>query len=223
MEIPLDQLLWRTKGKNWEYCFLSKPRNVPSESWWLFFQDLTKEVTTFEPVDFVTGEFQIKSRIHVFAATRFVDKENTDEFGRDTEQVVVWFPDNPNHLEVLPKDWGLQVTRQLNQAVLSHEKLDTLSDSDDQSPEVIFQEIIKLHPVRLLIEGEPSSGRGFVTLKKKSPLKPKQILRDLRFRISATVVSAILLFLLFSQTCVKTKDTSKKSNLDSPPSLNSSE
>ncbi len=102
----MDAVLWRTRGKDWGYCFLLVPEELrPSGAFEIWNQVFAAERPTVTE-HYVFGR---AARSLQYVGVTFEDTERRDRFGRPICHYVMWFfsdTDPKLALETLPVDWG---------------------------------------------------------------------------------------------------------------------
>ncbi len=100
VQLKLEHLLWRTRGRHWDYLFLVEPHARYGQGWY----SLHKEVfADSEPRPegerYVLGELldeQSRQRM-VFVGTVFLDDHRRDAFGRPIAHYMVWLRPDKDH------------------------------------------------------------------------------------------------------------------------------
>ncbi|MDF1862135.1 MAG: hypothetical protein P1U87_18105 [Verrucomicrobiales bacterium] len=143
VSINTNELLWRTKGRSWEYCFLLVPE-MDQESWWAFYQQVRSELRGGADSSCTVGLFELSNGTRrPFVASLYLDTKNVDASGRATEQFVSWFPNNGDVQ-------GSNVPVNLAQSVSDHfrpilqsDPLAMMTDEKDgETPEQVFRSIV---------------------------------------------------------------------------------
>ena len=109
-------VLWRTRGRDWDYTFVLVPQ-VPAQLDWYdvhttVFRDLAPRREPASRYGRLTGLFFS----YPYVATAFLDPLLKDEAERAVAHYLVWFPQPEDDLAVppaLPLDWGLQLVESL--------------------------------------------------------------------------------------------------------------
>lgn len=113
VEINLENVLWRTRGRLWDYTFVLHPLYPSAVNWYdvhsKVFAGLTPAAV---PVSrggvVVDGEEE-----HPFVATAFLDPVHRDAAGRPVAHYLIWFLqfNQPFGSSLnLPNNWGQQLT-----------------------------------------------------------------------------------------------------------------
>lgn len=106
MRVAPANLLWRTRGRTWDYTFVLRPIEPPRKQWYDTYRLLFDALTPTTPEQpHVTRHGLIG--FTPYLATTFCDREARDEAGRPIVHAIAWFPGSfpPG----LPVDWGQQV------------------------------------------------------------------------------------------------------------------
>lgn len=137
LTIPVNELLWRTRGKHWEYCFLILPQ-VDRGSWWRFYREVRAELNISPEGDEVIGTLiDREGNQRPYLASVFLDAKLSDAAGRETEQFVVWFPESLDEAD-LPANLARTVSEHFSKAI-SSTKMTELTDDSEESPETHFR------------------------------------------------------------------------------------
>lgn len=155
MTIHTDELLWRTRGRHWEYCFVLVPEEISQESWWTFYQEVMRQVPDSEGSTFAGYCRYSDGRRIPFFASVFLDTQNVDAAGRSTEQFVVWFPKNCDLIAGRhPLNLARGVTEHLS-PILEKEPFIAMKDeATGETPEQLFRLMGGLSCSTFLIETE---------------------------------------------------------------------
>jgi len=116
IHIGLNQLLWRTRGLNWDYSFLLRPTK-PIVTWYGFIEKVFASQTPTTTPKYVARFLDDGVHRHFFHATLFVDPARQDAAGRPIAHYLAWFPSNVPELEVvdsIPTEWGNRVVETLS-------------------------------------------------------------------------------------------------------------
>lgn len=137
MRIDLDSVLWRTRGRTWDYRFVLRPVHPHIETWYDFHADAFSGVTPGRDPINVGGVLHTSGRTEVpFVATTFQDPTLRDAAGRPVVHYLVWFPTVSGvsaYLEV-PEDWGLQFVQAFGDEWKTAFSSDGASDDDLLEP-----------------------------------------------------------------------------------------
>lgn len=114
MRIDLDRVLWRTRGRGWDYSFTLVPAHPQIEAWYDFHADAFSDTTPGRGPSNVGGVLVRAAGEQIpFVATTFQDATLRDAAGRPVAHYLVWFPSlsgNPTEFEI-PADWGSHVVQ----------------------------------------------------------------------------------------------------------------
>lgn len=114
MRIDLDSVLWRTRGREWDYSFVLRPAHPHIETWYDFHADVFAGTTPGTAPSVTGGFLRLGDGDEVpFIATSFQDATLRDAAGRPIAHYLIWFPNTPGRpteYEVTA-DWGAQVVR----------------------------------------------------------------------------------------------------------------
>ncbi len=143
VSIPAGEILWRTRGRNWEYCFLLTP-GIDRGSWWRFYREVKAELNLSPSGDQAVGK--IKDRAgneHIYLASIYLDSKLIDAAGRETEQFVVWFPTHGNFPEAgvpenLARAWSGHFA-----SIINSKELTNLTDHDEAGADTIFKSLLE--------------------------------------------------------------------------------
>lgn len=110
--IDSDAILWRTRGKHWDYAFVRTPRRVKLDGWYDFHtQTFSGALPTSQPMN--KGFIALVDGRHIpCVCTAFQDTDRVDIAGRPISHFITWFPDQASSksgIVSLPCDWGRQV------------------------------------------------------------------------------------------------------------------
>lgn len=138
--IKTSELLWRTKGLNWEYSFVLLPE-IDRGSWWRFYREVKAKLDFSQHGDQALGTLiDREGNEHPYIASAVLDSVHLDSAGRETEQFVVWFP-KENQESCLPVNLAGSVAEQM-EPFLNSKKMRALSDSDSDSPAEILKDLL---------------------------------------------------------------------------------
>ncbi len=106
LEVKLSQVLWRTRGRTWDYAFVLRPSKPQREQWYDAYRSIFSGLTPAAPGELTRTRHGVFGR-SAYVATTFCDPQACDEAGRPIAHSVAWFP---GYLpEALPADWGQQI------------------------------------------------------------------------------------------------------------------
>ncbi len=90
LHLKVKDLLYRTRGRDWDYAFLLQPAPLLSEGWYTIHRRIFANVEpTPEPL-LLRGTLAI-GQGHPFFASAFTDQERRDHQGRPVAHYLVWF------------------------------------------------------------------------------------------------------------------------------------
>jgi Peptidase of plants and bacteria len=142
ISIPVNEILWRTRGRNWEYCFLLTP-TIDRGSWWRFYREVKAALSLSSSGDQAIGKIKDRAgQEHVYLASLYLDSQLIDAAGRDTEQFVVWFP-SQNHFPEsgVPENLARAFSSYFA-AFINSPELSSLTDHDAAGADTIFKSLL---------------------------------------------------------------------------------
>ncbi|RYZ08120.1 MAG: hypothetical protein EOO73_08635 [Myxococcales bacterium] len=89
LTVSLTDVLYRTRGQDWDYAFLLKPPPLLSEGWYALHRRIFSGVEPSEEPLLLRGELGVGVG-HPFFATVFVDSVRRDSQGRPVAHYVAW-------------------------------------------------------------------------------------------------------------------------------------
>lgn len=110
--VDSNAILWRTRGRHWDYAFVRTPQRIRLDGWYEFHtQTFSGALPTNEPLNrgFMAA---INGRHIPCVCTAFQDMQRTDIAGRPISHFITWFPDQKSSrsgMVALPAEWGRQV------------------------------------------------------------------------------------------------------------------
>lgn len=135
LEFNPSSLLWKTRGKYWEFEFISTPSHPKLDSWWSKFQEVFQDVQVDEEPKIYYGELnfnQSEVRQPYLAAACF-DAEREDWTRRRIQHFLIWFPNSIESAQSLknsvPADWHNQILTHLD-SFLNAEDIFDLSEEE---------------------------------------------------------------------------------------------
>lgn len=177
MRIDLDSVLWRTRGRTWDYGFVLRPVHPHIETWYDFHADAFSGATPGrDPVSVGGVLLTIDGEKVPFVATTFQDPTLRDAAGRPVAHYFVWFPTiagAPADLE-LPADWGPQVVQAFGDEWKTAFSSDGASDDD------------LLAPARSMIKEVPLSDAGGSSIRFDRRVVEKKSVKPSRRRARPT-------------------------------------
>ncbi len=119
VEIDSDAILWRTRGKHWDYAFVRTPKRIKIDGWYEFHtRTFSGVLPTRQPLN--KGYIALISGQRIpCICTAFQDTVRVDIAGRPITHFVTWFPDQKNEQPgqvMLPADWGHQIVARFDAA-----------------------------------------------------------------------------------------------------------
>jgi hypothetical protein len=114
VKINFDHLLWRTRGKDWDYQFVITPKSPHIDGWYSFHKEVfSNREPSQKPINLI-GELVLTTNdnedlSNKFIANCFIDKKKYDTYGRAIKQYLIWFLydyDISDIKRLLSKDWG---------------------------------------------------------------------------------------------------------------------
>lgn len=193
MRIGLDNVLWRTRGRGWDYTFVLRPADPPVMAWYDFHADVFSEVAPGKDPVSTGGYLHLESSKKIpFIATTFQDPTLRDAAQRPIAHYIIWFPKTaakPTEF-VIPVDWGVQVVDAFGEGWHSAFESDGKSDDDLLEPaRAILKEVVLLDQRAALV----TLSRQIIEKKKalnRAPLRKRSFPRLL------AATTAVLLALL---------------------------
>lgn len=112
MHINCCSILWRTRGKFWDYTFLLSPVTPTRDSWYDVYTEIFSLLVPSEEPITRGGRLISASGSHIYLATTFKDNDRLDAVGRAVTHSIAYFLDNEsvgdlNTIDV-PAYWGRQ-------------------------------------------------------------------------------------------------------------------
>lgn len=89
LSLSFTDLLYRTRGHDWDYAFLLQPPPLLSEGWYALHRRMFSGVEPTESPLLIRGELGIGLG-HPFFATTFVDSGRRDSQGRPIAHYLAW-------------------------------------------------------------------------------------------------------------------------------------
>lgn len=212
--LQVSRLLWKTRGRHWDYEFISVPEVPPLPGWMntldeiLGSADAHAEQLLFG--DLVVGNGGSADVSHAFAAIRFLDPERTDWTGRRVQHFGVWFLGAPVQEipELVPIDWHRQALEALAQTFggeevfgMTEAAIRSWRQQHDESRAAYVLRRVRQTPAAV-IDGPIDAGRWrrVGTLKKKSTPRPETtsginptVVRSALIGLTILVVGVLLL------------------------------
>lgn len=200
MRIDLDSILWRTRGREWDYSFVLRPTHPHIETWYDFHTDVFAWTTPGTAPSVTGGFLSLGDGDEVpFIATSFQDSMLRDAVGRPIAHYLIWFPNTrgrPTDYEVTA-DWGAQVVRAFGDEWGSAFAGDGTSEGD------LLATARSLLKEVALVDGEAVrvALKRDVVEKKKPPAGSRMRKSTRWLLLALTVVGVLLLLLLGGLTC----------------------
>jgi hypothetical protein len=116
LELDLHGLLWRTRGRHWDYTFVLRPVLLLADSWYEVHSRIFEGLTPEREEQHRAGTILDTSGECVFVATAFIDPVRRDAAGRPVSHYLVWFrPEETRDggVQRVPRDWGRSLLAQL--------------------------------------------------------------------------------------------------------------
>lgn len=191
MRIDLDSVLWRTRGRTWDYGFVLRPVHPHIETWYDFHADAFSGATPGrDPVSVGGVLLTIDGEEVPFVATTFQDPTLRDAAGRPVAHYFVWFPTiagAPADLEI-PADWGPQVVQAFGDEWKTAFSSDGASDDDLLAPARSMMKEVPLSDAR---GASIRFDRRVVEKKKRQAVPPTS--KTNRARLVTAAVGALIL------------------------------
>jgi hypothetical protein len=89
LPIRLRDVLYRTRGRDWDYAFLLQPVPLIGEGWYALHRRIFANVEP-EPAPLVLRGALAVGTGHPFIASAFTDAERVDSQGRPVAHYIVW-------------------------------------------------------------------------------------------------------------------------------------
>lgn len=89
LSLSLADVLYRTRGRDWDYAFLLQPRPLLSEGWYALHRRMFSGVEPSEVPQLLRGQLGIGLG-HAFFATAFLDPARRDSQGRPIAHYLAW-------------------------------------------------------------------------------------------------------------------------------------
>lgn len=159
IQLRLEHLLWRTRGRHWDYLFLLAPSARYGHGWY----SLHKEIfADFEPSileRYVVGELLDQQSLQnlVFVGTVFLDDSRRDALGRPVAHYMVWLRPGEDLHEVkkhVPQDWGHAVLSRVGYALDADDVLNAIGD-DETGIRRSFESLLSASDRTMELEGPP--------------------------------------------------------------------
>lgn len=112
MKVDLKNVLWRTRGRHWDYSFVLCPSTLKEENWYDFHAQVFARCTPGRTPYSVGGTLVSDSTQVPFVATIFLDEVRSDSAERPIANYIVWFPNSTlvtSRSIDLPPNWGAQM------------------------------------------------------------------------------------------------------------------
>jgi hypothetical protein len=90
LRIGLADLLYRTRGRDWDYCFVLQPKPILSEGWYALHRRIFANVEPSPVPLLLRGSLAVGTG-HPFFATAFADPELRDCQDRPVAHYLAWF------------------------------------------------------------------------------------------------------------------------------------
>jgi hypothetical protein len=196
LRIDLDSVLWRTRGRTWDYGFVLRPVHPHVETWYDFHADaFSGAAPGTSPISVGGVLLTVDGEKVSFVATAFQDAILKDAAERPVAHYLVWFPSlagAPLSFEI-PADWGNQVIQAFG------DEWKTAFSSDGASEDDL------LATARAFVKEVPLSDAGGVSIrfdrrvveKKKRQALPRTSKTNRAFLVIAIAGVLILAFLMY--------------------------
>ncbi len=190
IKISAKQLLWYTKGKNWDYSIMCRPASPARAGWLKPFELIFNNIEPTREPQFIRGLIHWErlgdpSESH-FAAVAFLDPERCDKDLRPIKQFFIIFSSN-DITHSIGGDWYLQILKRMKDAYEAVFSLQAHELEPDQPFTTIFSEKTLLDrfreklPEDFIIENIGSEKSKYISRelyldppKDQSPLSKKQ-------------------------------------------------
>jgi hypothetical protein len=116
VNVDLQHVLWRTRGRYWDYSFVLRPNFLSVSSWYDFHVKTFFGLAPNSVPQTRGGVLRQDSLEMPFIATTFEDKSHKDSSGRPAGHYLVWFPPQCTDLGEaieMPAAWGAQIVASL--------------------------------------------------------------------------------------------------------------
>jgi hypothetical protein len=90
LSLQLRDVLYRTRGHDWDYAFLLQPEPLLSEGWYALHRRIFANVEPSESPVLLRGQLAIGTG-QPFFATAFTDAARRDYQGRSVAHYITWF------------------------------------------------------------------------------------------------------------------------------------
>uniref|UniRef100_A0ACD5GN38 Uncharacterized protein n=1 Tax=Desertifilum tharense IPPAS B-1220 TaxID=1781255 RepID=A0ACD5GN38_9CYAN len=119
LEFNPSSLLWKTRGKYWDFEFISNPSYPKLDSWWSKFQEVFNDDQVDEEPKIYYGEWNFdRGEVKQYLAAACFDAEREDWTRRRIQHFLIWFPDDIESAQGLknfaPADWHNQILAHLD-------------------------------------------------------------------------------------------------------------
>jgi hypothetical protein len=89
LSVRASDLLYRTRGRDWDYAFLLQPLPIVSEGWYRLHRRIFTHVEPAEKPVLLRGSLGVGMG-HAFLATTFTDPRRRDSQGRAIAHYMTW-------------------------------------------------------------------------------------------------------------------------------------
>jgi hypothetical protein len=143
VKLDLQNVLWRTRGRHWDYTFVLQPASPLLDSWYDIHVKVFAGLTPGNSPVTRGGVLSYGDERCPYLATTFRDSERLDVAGRPVAHYLVCFPSvevDDSRLLNIPKDWGEQIVLAFGGAFNMTFDLSPseLQDSETESIERVF-------------------------------------------------------------------------------------
>lgn len=198
MEVDLGSILWRTRGREWDYGFVLKPDHPFLEDCYGFHVEAFAGRSPEHERVIIGGTLLSDGQRHPFLATAFNDSSRRDAAGRPVAHYIIWFPDShasAASIKLPSPDWGNQIL-----GAVEAEWTPAFDADPDDAEQLLAHARERIGKVRLRGSDDIAVPVDrLVTVKKKSASSETNKSTHSRERVlllTLAVVAAIILWLL---------------------------
>lgn len=118
--ISRDRVLWRTRGRHWDYRFLLRPGLAGVHNWYDVHQQVFDGLIPDADGQHRAGPVSGTAEVSTYVAVAFTDARRRDQAGRPVCHYLAWFrsgqPSDMAPVEV-PEQWGSQLVEAFGAAL----------------------------------------------------------------------------------------------------------
>jgi hypothetical protein len=177
--IRINQLLWRTRGREWDYMFLAEPLSELEGGWYSFHKNVFAALNPREKEAHVIGELfdSTAENLVPFVGAAFLDGRRTDSLGRPIAHYMTWFRQGETIASIrrtVPDGWGRKLLDRMAHA-LDDDEVFHASTGDESSIRHAFERALAAADLSVDVEGaavhESDLCSVGVVKKKRSPIR----------------------------------------------------